>query len=80
MASSSDRAAAAGVAVRVVLRALPGLLGLLLLSVGAWLAWPPAGPMVAGALLIADRVWTTARRRSIRLDSPLRWLRCIRTN
>jgi hypothetical protein len=37
-------------------RALPSLLAVLLLSYGAWLAWPPAGFMLAGALLLADRV------------------------
>jgi hypothetical protein len=61
MAASGDRAARAGALVRVVLAALPGLLGLVLLAVGAWLAWPPAGLMVAGALLLADRV-ASARR------------------
>lgn len=37
-------------------RLLPSLLAVLLLSYGAWLAWPPAGFMLAGALLLADRV------------------------
>jgi len=56
MAASGNRAAAAGAALRRVLVALPGLLGLVLVSVGAWMAWQPAGPMVAGVLLLADRV------------------------
>lgn len=58
MAAPGDRAAVAGALVRTVLAALPGLLGLLLVSVGAWWAWPPAGPMVAGVLLLVDRVAT----------------------
>lgn len=56
MADRRDMAAALGAAVRVALAAVPGLAGLVLLAVGAWMAWPPAGPMVAGALLVADRV------------------------
>lgn len=44
----------AGTAVRFALDAGPGLLGLALLSYGAWMAWNPAGPMVAGALILAD--------------------------
>lgn len=57
MASSpSDRAAAAGAAARVVVRALPGVAGLLLVSFGAWLAFEPAGFITAGVLLLADRV------------------------
>jgi hypothetical protein len=56
MAAPGDRAAAAGRLLRLVLAALPGLLGLLLLAYGAWLAWQPAGFMTAGVLLLADRV------------------------
>lgn len=43
------------------LRALPGLMGLLLLSFGAWLAWPPAGFMTAGAVILADVVLSSVR-------------------
>lgn len=48
--------------------ALPGLLAVALLAVGAWMAWPPAGPMAAGAVLLADRmlerVWARPRGES----------------
>lgn len=67
MAASGDRAAAAGAALRRLLVALPGLLGLVLVSFGAWMAWPPAGPIVAGVLLLADRV---ASRWPLREGAP----------
>ncbi|GIH91951.1 hypothetical protein ACFFMN_33905 [Planobispora siamensis] len=51
----------AGSAVRALLQALPGLLGLGLVAYGAWLAWPPAGFIAAGALLLADRAWEMTR-------------------
>jgi hypothetical protein len=47
---------AAGTAVGATGRALPALLGVGLLSFGAWLAWPPAGFMTAGVLVLADLV------------------------
>lgn len=50
-----------GAVVNVALTAGPGLLGLGLVAYGAWLAWPPAGPMVAGALLLADRAYIRIR-------------------
>jgi hypothetical protein len=46
----------AGAALRYLAAAAPAGVGVLLLSYGAWLAWPPAGFMLAGALLLADRV------------------------
>lgn len=49
-------AGAAGVLVAAAWRAFPALLGLLLVSYGAWLAWPPAGFLTAGALVLADQV------------------------
>ena len=49
-------AAPLGAAVGVVWRAFPVLLGWALVSVGAWLAWPPAGFLTAGGLLLADQV------------------------
>jgi hypothetical protein len=55
LAEPAGRAAAALVA------ALPGLLGLVLLSVGAWMAYHPAGFIVPGALLLADKVATERR-------------------
>lgn len=57
-------AAPAGAAVGALWRALPVLLGWVLVSVGAWLAWPPAGFLTAGALLLADQIADrlTARR------------------
>lgn len=44
--------------LRATLSALPGLGGLAALSYGAWLAWPPAGFMVAGAGVLADVLWS----------------------
>jgi hypothetical protein len=57
-------AAPAGAAAGTLWRALPVLLGWVLVSVGAWLAWPPAGFLTAGALLLADQIADrrTARR------------------
>lgn len=39
-----------------LLLVLRGVAGLLLISYGAWLAWPPAGFIVGGVLLLADRL------------------------
>ncbi|MGI5232870.1 hypothetical protein [Actinoallomurus sp. CA-142502] len=50
-------ATAAGHAVR----AAPGIGGLALVSYGAWLAYHPAGFIIAGGGLLADRV-ADARR------------------
>lgn len=33
------------------------LLGVLLIGVGAWMAWRPAGLMVTGALLLGLALW-----------------------
>lgn len=58
-------AGAAGVVARVVLTAVVAsraVTGLLLISYGAWLAYRPAGFVVAGVLLLADRL----------TDAPLR--------
>ncbi|WP_406457102.1 hypothetical protein OH768_24910 [Streptomyces sp. NBC_01622] len=54
-----------GAAAGALWRALPVLLGWALVSVGAWLAWPPAGFLTAGGLLLADQVADriTTRRR-----------------
>ncbi|MFF3891388.1 hypothetical protein [Streptomyces sp. NPDC001914] len=49
-------AGVAGLAVGAAWRALPGLAGLGLVAYGAWLAWPPAGFMTAGVLVLADLV------------------------
>ncbi|WP_433252892.1 hypothetical protein ACQPYK_08620 [Streptosporangium sp. CA-135522] len=54
-------ASPAGTLVRIVSAAGPGLLGLGLVAYGAWLAWPPAGPMSAGALLLADQAYARVR-------------------
>lgn len=51
----------AGTLARAAGQALPGLAGLGLVAYGAWLWWPPAGFIAAGALLLADRVWEQAR-------------------
>jgi hypothetical protein len=50
-----------GTALRGLWQALPGLAGVVLVSYGAWLAWPPAGFLAAGLLLLADRAWTQLR-------------------
>lgn len=50
------RAGAAASAVGGALLAVQALAGLALVAFGAWMAWPPAGPIVAGAGLIADRL------------------------
>ncbi|MEV4001005.1 hypothetical protein [Actinomadura sp. NPDC049753] len=52
-------AAAAGTALRAVFTAVlavRALAGVMLVAYGAWLAWPPAGFIVAGAALLADRL------------------------
>lgn len=49
-------AGAAGWTVGALGRALPGLAGLGLVSYGAWLAWQPAGFVMAGVLILADQV------------------------
>lgn len=46
----------AGSATGVVLRIGPPAAGLGLVSYGAWLAWAPAGFLVAGALILADQI------------------------
>ena len=56
---------AAGAAVRMALLtlvAVRGLAALLLISAGAWMAYPPAGPITAGALILADRIADEWRR------------------
>lgn len=58
---AADLAGSAGTALRWLVTVLPGLVGLVLVSYGAWLAWPPAGWMAAGLLLLADRVWEQIR-------------------
>jgi hypothetical protein len=45
----------------LLFRALPGIGGLALVSYGAWLAYHPAGFVVAGVVLLADRI-ADARR------------------
>jgi hypothetical protein len=51
---SAAASAVAGLLAAVV--AVRGLAGLALISYGAWLAYPPAGFVTAGVLLLADRV------------------------
>lgn len=58
---ATTAAAPLGVFLRLFGQALPGLLGVVLLSYGAWLAWPPAGFIVAGLALLADRAWEQIR-------------------
>lgn len=54
-------AAPVGAALRALAVALPGLIAVGLVSYGAWLAWPPAGFIAAGVLLLADRAWEQMR-------------------
>lgn len=60
-------AGAAGTLARGLLqasRAVPGLAGAGLVAYGAWLAWPPAGFISAGALVLADVVATRVADRT----------------
>jgi hypothetical protein len=50
-----------GAGLRLAGQALPGVAGAGLIAYGAWLAWQPAGFIVAGLLLLADRAWEQAR-------------------
>ncbi|MGV9536570.1 hypothetical protein ACWEU6_21780 [Streptosporangium sandarakinum] len=62
MSRLADWAAApAGTAARWLLQVLPGLVGVVLVAYGAWLAWRPAGWMAAGMLLLVDRAWAQVR-------------------
>lgn len=51
-------------ALLVTVVAVRGLVALALISYGAWLAWPPAGFMVAGGLLLADRMLDERKERT----------------
>jgi hypothetical protein len=46
----------AGSAAGALLRFGPSVTGVCLVSYGAWLAWAPAGFIVAGGLLLADQI------------------------
>lgn len=54
---------AAATAAGHLVRAAPALLGLVLISAGAWMAWHPAGPLTAGVILLADVVASRVRPR-----------------
>lgn len=56
-------AAAAGAAAGALWRAAPGTAIVGLLTWGAWMAWPPGGPLTAGGLLLADRIAESWPRR-----------------
>ena len=43
--------------IMLILAPLVGVLGALLLAYGAWLIYPPAGFVVAGALCLFCRGW-----------------------
>jgi ABC-type protease/lipase transport system fused ATPase/permease subunit len=43
------------------MRDVVGIAGIAMLSFGAWLAWPPAGFMVAGTILLAAAVASVRR-------------------
>lgn len=49
-------AGAAGAVAGAVVRFGPSVLGVGLVAYGAWLAWRPAGFLVAGLLILADQV------------------------
>lgn len=51
-------ASLAGHLVRILLPAAPALIGLAALCVGAYMAWPPAGFMTGGLVVLADVVWS----------------------
>lgn len=53
-ATAGASAALQGVLAAIL--AVRGLAGLALVAYGAWLAWPPAGFIVAGAGLLADHL------------------------
>lgn len=55
-ALAKPAALAAVAALLAAVEALRGLAGLVLISYGAWLAYHPAGFVVAGVLLLADRI------------------------
>lgn len=46
----------AGVAAAALFKFGPTVAGVGLTSYGAWLAWRPAGFLVAGALILADQI------------------------
>jgi len=59
-------AGAAGTGLRAVLAgvlAVRALAGVVLVAYGAWLAWPPGGFMVAGLVLLADRLGEERKER-----------------
>lgn len=54
--AAGERGKATAATVAAALLAVQGLAGLALISFGAWLAWEPAGFIVAGVGLLADRL------------------------
>lgn len=58
----NKRLAALSEVLPTLVRDAAGLAGVGLLSYGAWLAWPPAGFMVAGALILAGVVLSARAR------------------
>lgn len=58
------RVVSALLGVAAALLAARAVAGLALVAYGAWLAWPPAGFIVAGAGLLADRASEELRARS----------------
>lgn len=58
---AAELAGPVGTVVRFALTAGPGLAGIGLVAYGAWLAWPPAGWMTAGALVLVDRAYDRVR-------------------
>lgn len=66
VAAVASRAAAAATAAWRGLLACQALAGLLLVAYGAWSAWPPAGFIVGGLGLLADRAAEEIRARGDR--------------
>jgi len=54
-------AASVGSAVRSLMLAVPGVAAAAAVAYGAWLAWPPAGWMAGGGIVLADVVWSRTR-------------------
>lgn len=52
----ASAAGAAGHVAAAAIRFGPSVAGTALVSYGAWLAWQPAGFLVAGSLILADQI------------------------
>jgi hypothetical protein len=64
LAATAGGAGAVMRALLVTVVAVRGLVALALISYGAWLAYPPAGFVTAGVLLLADRLLDERKERT----------------